>query len=210
MKCDMSSIASLFPTLPTPLATSLDKTYNSVKRNFSEGKFEPSELNGGKFSEVVIRILQWYTSPSHTYVPLGKHIPRFSDALQTFQSLSSFPDSIRFHIPRVLEALYGIRNNRGVGHISGDIDSNHMDALFVVSAADWVTAELVRIFHNLSPAAAQKVVESLVTKKIPIVWNIGTVKRVLNPQLTAKDKSLVLLYEASPEAIQLRQSLRLG
>jgi len=48
----------------------------------------------------------------------------------------------------MLIAQYEIRNNRGVGHVGGDVDQNHMDAKIVVEMAKWTIAELIRLFHS--------------------------------------------------------------
>ena len=64
----------------------------------------------------------------------------------------------------MLFALYEIRNSRGVGHVGGDVDANHMDAEFVLSAAKWVVAELVRLFHSTDVNIATEVVDALVDK----------------------------------------------
>ncbi|MDG6999674.1 MAG: hypothetical protein JRN15_11225 [Nitrososphaerota archaeon] len=191
---------SVFPTIPKPILSRLEKSYNAIKRNFREGRLEPSELNGGKFCEAVFRLLEWHTS--HTYTKFGESIRNFSQATRRFEGLTGFPDSVRFHIPRTLDALYVIRNKRGVSHLGGDVDPNHMDALFVVSSCDWVMAELVRLFHNLTTDEAQALVESLVTKQVPIVWNVGSMRRILNPQLSYKDKMLILLYGESPKPVK--------
>jgi len=58
-------------------------------------------------------------------------------------------------IPRLLPVLYEIRNNRGVGHVGGDVDPNHMDAEAVQAMASWVMAELVRIFHGVKTEEAR-------------------------------------------------------
>jgi hypothetical protein len=193
------SFALVFPGIPKPILERLERSYNEIKRNFREGRYEPSELNGAKFCEAVLRLLEWHTS--HSFTAFGTKIRDFSQATKRFESLSSFPDSVRFHIPRILDALYGIRNKRGVSHLGGDVDPNHMDAIFVVSACDWVMAELVRIFHGLTTEEAQKLVESLVTKQLPIVWSVGKVKRILATELSYKDKMLVLLYGEYPKSV---------
>jgi hypothetical protein len=121
--------------------------------------------------------------------------------VKKFEPNVSLNDSVRFHIPRILTALYTIRNKRGVGHVGGDVNPNFMDSVFVVSGCDWVMAELVRILHDLSPIEAQKLVASIVTKKIPIVWEVGDVKRVLNPQMSARSQTLILLYHSDPDPV---------
>jgi hypothetical protein len=94
----------------------------------------------------------------------------------------------------MLPALYEIRNNRGVGHTGGDVDPNYMDSVAVVGLVDWIMAELIRVFHNLQTAEAQELVDQIVDRKTPLVWERGTVKRVLNTRMTIQDQVLLLLH----------------
>ena len=195
-----SKIQVLFSRVPPNLVSALLTEYNKIKTNFIEGKWEPSELGGGKFSEVVFRILEWHTG--NIFTPLGRTISNFAQTCRNFENKpTTFSESVRLHIPRVIIALYDIRNHRGVGHVSGDVNPNHMDSTYVVSAADWIMAELVRIFHNVSTEQAQNIVEGIITKNIPVVWNLGDKKRILNPELSFRGKMLVLLYDSYPESI---------
>ncbi len=194
-------IQKLLPSIPKVLSAALNKHYKKIKENFLEERCGPSELNGAKFSEVVIRILQWYVSPNNSFTPLGTRINNFDQATREFENKSNFPNSIRFHIPKTLNVLYTIRNKRGVGHVAGDVDSNHMDALFVVSACDWILAELVRIFHNISVSEAQNIIESIIIRKMPLVWEVEGKKRVLQKDMSYKDKVLVLLYSEYPNPL---------
>jgi hypothetical protein len=82
---------------------------------------------------------------------------------QLEQASSTFPRSIKVQIPRVLLALYEVRNNRGVGHVGGEVNPNHMDASMVLHSSKWLVAELVRIFHNVDTAIATAVVEALLS-----------------------------------------------
>jgi hypothetical protein len=118
------------------------------------------------------------------------------DACKALEQADSkkFSRSIRIQIPRVLIALYEIRNNRGVGHVGGDVDPNLMDATAVVAMGKWIVAELVRVFHAVSTDKAQELVESLVERTLPVVWKVGETVRVLKPVMPAKDKILMLLY----------------
>ena len=96
-------------------------------------------------------------------------------------------------------ALYEVRNNRGVGHVGGDVDPNHMDATLVVASAKWVVAELVRLFHAVDTKTATEIVEALITREVPAVWEVNGKRRVLTGGLTMKQKALLLLYsEAGP------------
>jgi hypothetical protein len=58
---------------------------------------------------------------------------------------------------------------------------------------DWVLAELVRLFHDVSPAVAHGIIADLVTKNVPLIQVFDGFPRVLK-QLKASDYFLVLLY----------------
>ncbi|MDM9561320.1 hypothetical protein QUC21_19945 [Bordetella petrii] len=102
--------------------------------------------------------------------------------------------SLRVLIPRMLPFLYEIRNNRGVGHVGGDVNPNHEDAEAVLALSTWLLAELVRIFHGVPLATAQLLVDTLVQRRHPLVWSSGEIKRVLAPKMQKSDQALVLLY----------------
>jgi hypothetical protein len=105
--------------------------------------------------------------------------------------------SLRILIPRMLPALYDIRNNRGVGHVGGDVDPNLMDATVVYSMTSWILAELIRVFHNVSTKEAQEAVDALSERKLPLIWSPdGQLKRVLDTSLGARDQTLLLLHQA--------------
>lgn len=181
-----------FAGIPTGLRAPLLTEYNKLCRHFREGRWEPAELNGGKLCEIVYSILKGHVDGKFADSPFKPS--NMVDACRALeQAGSSFPRSVRIQIPRVLLALYEIRNNRNVGHVGADVDPNHMDAAVVVGMMKWVLAELVRIFHNTTPQQATEVVESLTERTIPILWKVGDVTRVLS-NLSVKDKTLVLLY----------------
>jgi hypothetical protein len=166
-------------------------------RNFRERRWEPSELNGGKLCEVVHSILRGHVDGA---MPAKATKPRnMYDACRALEKADdrNFPRAVRIQIPRMLVALYEIRNNRGVGHVGGDVDPNAMDARVVVEMAKWVMADLVRVFHRLSTAEAAQVVEGLIERTVPAVWEVGQVRRVLRPTMTKKDQTLLLLFSAN-------------
>ena len=204
---------TVFASIPGDIRERLNKHYHEIKHNFALRKYEPSELNGGKICEDVYRLLEWHTSPTNAYTPYGTQINNFKRSVRKFENNSVLDDSVRFHIPDTLSSIYNIRNKRGVGHTPGDIDPNFMDATLVAGCVDWIMAELVRLFHNISLDEARDLVKSMTTKKIPLIWEVGDVKRVLSPPsgaLSAKDKVLVLLYSESSNLLtadSLRQSI---
>lgn len=120
---------------------------------------------------------------------------------------AAFPRSIRIQIPRMLISLYEIRNNRNVGHIGGDVDPSYMDAMCVLHISKWIVAELIRVFHNVSPDEATAAVEALSDREISLIWTIDGVSRILNTSLSMMDKTLLLLY-SSPSGMPETELVR--
>jgi hypothetical protein len=103
--------------------------------------------------------------------------------------------SQRILIPRLLPFLYEIRNNRGVGHVGGDVNPNREDAEAVLGMAAWTMAELVRIYNGVSLSEAQASVDALVVRRHPLIWApADATKRVLDPEMSKSNQTLVLLY----------------
>jgi len=183
--------------IPSALRQPLVDCYGEIARNFAERRWEPAELNGGKFSEVVYNVIHGTLIGAYATSP--KKPSNMLDACRALEGIPAVATrvgdrSLRILIPRMLPVLYEIRNNRGVGHVGGDVDPNFQDATAVYQMASWVMAELVRVFHQVSLQEAQQTVDALVERRHPIVWQVGDIRRVLDPALPKGDQSLLLLY----------------
>jgi hypothetical protein len=177
-------------TVPDALKKPLIEEYNNIIQNYLERRWTSSELSGGRFCEIVFSILDGHAKGIYALAPFKPS--NFVDSCKKLESNAHVPRSFQILIPRMLPSLYEIRNNRNVGHVGGDVDSNHMDALAVVSMSGWILGELIRVFHNVSIAEAQKIVDFVTNRKIPLVWESGQMKRILNPSLSLKDQILLL------------------
>ena len=157
-------------------------------------------MNGGKFTEACARILE--QELTGTYTPLGTPIRNMALLLRGFESQpATHNESIRVHIPRVLLSIYNIRNRRGVGHLGGDVNANVADSTLIISNADWILAELYRIFYSTSLEEAQKIVNELVSRKLILVHKIGQTYRVLATFLSFKEQTLLLLMTSYPNPV---------
>jgi hypothetical protein len=105
--------------------------------------------------------------------------------------------SVKIQIPRLLIALYELRNNRDIGHVGGDVEPSRMDAELFVRGIRWIVCELVRIFHKLNVHDAQCIVEALSERDIPVIWHGNGKTRVLQADLPFSDKVLLVLYARS-------------
>jgi hypothetical protein len=124
---------------------------NEITTNYRLGKWEPSELNGGKLCEIVYTILRRHVDgkfPARPSKP-GNMVDACNDLAEADKKI--FPQSVRITIPRVLIALYEIRNNRGVGHVGGDVDPNHMDA--TLGSLDGMLGLLIPVMIGLAAIA---------------------------------------------------------
>jgi hypothetical protein len=190
--------------IPAGLRDPLLTEYREIVKNFMERRWSPAELSGGRFCEIVYTILDGFADG--TYASAPSKPANFVQACRALESNTSVPRSFQILIPRMLPALYEIRNNRGVGHVGGDVDPNHMDAVAVLSMCNWIVAELVRAFHGISVSEATQVVDSLAERRIPVVWSGANMKRVLDPKLSLKD-TVLLLMASSPGLVDVSQLL---
>lgn len=185
----------VFSNIPASLRDPLLSEYQKIVQNHAEHRWSDSELSGGKFCEIVYSILVGHASNSYLTKPSK---PKdFVGACRVLESNTSEPRSFQILIPRMLPPLYEVRNNRGVGHVGGDVDPNHMDANVVLSMCNWIMAELVRVLHAVTIEEAQAIADSLAERRIPLVWQDGDLKRVLDPKVSIPDQVLMLIASSS-------------
>ncbi|NYF88828.1 hypothetical protein RBB79_04775 [Tunturiibacter empetritectus] len=181
--------------VPDVLRKPLLVEYKRIIGNYLERNWLASELSGGRFAELVFAILEGYATKSYpTKIPPK---PRdFVAACKKLESYTNVPRSFQILLPRLLPVLYEVRNNRDVGHVGGDVNSNFMDASAVVAMAKWTLAELVRVFHKLEIKEAQQLADSLAERTLPVLWKSDKTVRVLNNKLTFSEQILLLSSDA--------------
>lgn len=180
--------------LPQGLRDELMKAYDEIVRNYRERRWKASELDAGWFCEIVFTILEGHLDGDN-YRDKAYKPSRFNESCKKLENApTTYSDSARLTIPRVLVGLYDVRNRRGVGHVGGEVDANHMDATFLLHSCQWVMAELVRMFHDVDVEPATAIVDALVDRTLPMVWQVGEVRRLLETGLPDRDSVLLLLY----------------
>jgi hypothetical protein len=195
------SASDALSDLPAGLRKDLLDAFNEIVGNYQQRRWEPSELNGGKLCESVYTVVRGLADGSY---PARSNKPRnMVTACNAMEQETSQPRAVRIQVPRMIVALYEIRNNRGVGHAGGDVAPNEMDATAVLYMSKWLVAEVVRVIHTLTIAEATDVVEALVERQVALVWRHESKKRVLKTGLTIKKNVLLLLLSETgdvPEA----------
>lgn len=204
---DLTDVKSGFTHggIPSQLVDELVEAYVEAKRRFHLGDHRPQAVEGGRFSEAALRVIQHECGLAVT--PLGRSLPAVNDQmLARFESATTAPEAIRFHIPRVLKTIYGIRNKRDAAHLADGIDPNLQDATLIVASMDWVMAELVRLHHGVSATDAQKIIEDLVTREVPAVQEIAG-QPVILTDLQPRDQTLLVLYRAGATGTTMNELL---
>lgn len=181
-------------SIPEGLRKPLLTEYQRIIQNYLERNWIASELSGGRFAEVVYSILVGYATGSFPAKP-NKPADMVA-ACKKLEAYTGVPRSFRILIPRLLPVLYEVRNNRDVGHVGGEVNSNFMDASAVVAMVKWTLAELIRVFHNLGTAEAQELTDTLSERTIPVLWKHNKVVRVLNNKLSWRDQILLIASDA--------------
>jgi hypothetical protein len=188
--------SQLASRIDATLVCELLDAHAEAKRNFYLGGLRLSAVEGGRFCEAAFRILEHETK-NRKFTPLGKTLASTDKLMTELANLDSskFSDAIRLHIPRSLRVVYDIRNKRDTAHLADGIDPNLQDATLVIAVIDWILAEFIRIYHNVTANDASAIVKGIVTRVAPVVQDFNGFLKILNPTLGPSDHCLVLLYQ---------------
>lgn len=187
--------------IPTAFRNRIVKEYLNVKIRFRKGDFDSSGLSCGKFCEENLRMLQHTLTGTH--VGFTEEIRNFQGEIIKLEKVDKAVgnDSLRVIIPRALAFLYTLRNKRNIGHSGGDVEANQIDSLTIGKISDWVICELIRIFHDKSLEEAQRIVDFISSREIPVIWEINGKKRVLKENSSAKEKVMLLTYSQEEQGV---------
>ena len=196
-------ISRISPPLDNFLATQLLDEFIACERRFILGDWEPAELNGGQFCEILARIVYHQDSGN-----LNKS-KAFDDCLKYVETDGNNhvmqPRHNALHLCVVLRNVYKFRSQRGAVHISPHYEANHLDARFVMEAVRWAMNETLRIFWNSDREAVAKVIRELLQFDVPCVGKFSDVLLVQRTDLTAEEEVLVLLHYAGEIGLSRRE-----
>lgn len=185
--------SALKAAIPGALLTPMLDHHRELKRAFLTGDWEKCLVRGGKFAEVVMKIVHYLRTNN-----LVKSIS-VQKEIQEAEKDTSVSNEIRMMIPRHVRALYDQRSNRGGTHSS--FDPNEMDSRVAASIADWIMAELLRLFGKASPDQAMSLVERLTRRQVPYVEEIDGDVVPLRPSVTARQDVGLVLYKRYPTRV---------
>ncbi len=186
--------------LPADLAAKLVEQYVRLKMRAWAGDHEGVQETSGKVAEHILRATQHLAG--QTPVPLRTEIRDMQEETRKLERLprTQANDSLRIVLPRMIAALYTLRNKRGGGHTASEVDPARADALTAERMADWMMAEVLRLGNKMPPDQAEAVIAALVERRIPAVYTSGSYRRVLRRDLKPEQDVMVLLYSAAEGA----------
>lgn len=190
----MTTLKEALEKIPEGLLKPLLREYEEALDAGRAGKWEVAGLKAGKLCEIIYTILKGHVDGQ--FVTKPDKPKNMVSACLVFEQADPkiFSRAVRIQMPRLLIAIYELRNNRDIGHVGGDVDPNKMDGEFFVRSIKWLVAELVRLFHSVDINEAAELVEIVSQRSLPQVWEKDGVIRVLNPKMGAKDKTILVLY----------------
>jgi DNA-binding transcriptional ArsR family regulator len=178
------------------LAGHILQTFKELEKNYFLRSWKTSALDAGHFIEAVRRFIDYKLFAS--YPAISKPLSALNDKeLKRLESATG-DDSYRLHIPRALLFAYGLRNKRGIGHLSM-VSANYMDASAILATCKWVLAEILRLESTLSFDETAALVDQIIERPLPGIWETGGVRRILKSDLSMRDQILFLLLYESPQ-----------
>lgn len=202
----LPTLADALKTIPAGLRDPLIEEFGQALDEYRASDWEKVGLKAGKFCEVAYCVCAGHATGAYAASPSKpKNFPQACRDLEQYNGTKG--KSLCIQVPKVLAALYELRNNRSIGHVSAEISPNHMDAELFLRGMKWVMGEFVRNYSQLPLNDSYAVVEAITARTFRMVWSSGDVRRVLEPAKTAGQKVLILLYaEGKPVTVAQLQA----
>lgn len=192
-------IGVLAKNIPSDILNVLLTEFSHIRQQFFLKKYQPSELNGARFGECVLRLLEYLDTGAYT--PFGTQLSSSDGIIKKIENNTALPNTFRFFIPRLVRVILDVRNKRDVAHVGGEVSPNYSDSLLVVHATDWILTELVRHYHTCTIDEASQIVKVINEPRIPIVADVDGFLRIQNTKLSIQDRVLVILFYKRPQKV---------
>ncbi|MBX5219588.1 hypothetical protein HJC04_04520 [Rhizobium sp. NLR8a] len=202
----LPSLKEALKAIPSPLSDPLLEEFEQALDEYRAADWEKVGLKAGKFCEIAYCVCAGYVSGAYSSSPFKP--ANFPQACRDLEQHNGTKGrSLCMQVPKVLAALYELRNNRAIGHVSAEVSPNHMDAEFFLRGMKWIMGEFVRNYSQLPLDDSHAVVEAVTARNFHMVWASGDVRRVLEPARSAGEKVMILLYaEGTPITIAQLQT----
>ncbi|HJT36362.1 MAG TPA: hypothetical protein VJ783_30345 [Pirellulales bacterium] len=186
-------VAKLAPPLDGFLTGQLVDEFVSLERRYVLRDWEPAELDGGQFSEILGRILYHADSGNLDQARDFGDCSRYIGNDQVVHRLVRDDAKMLF---AVLAVVHKFRSKRGAVHISPTYKANHMDSRFMIEAVRWAMTETVRLFWAGDREAAALAIRELLQFDVPVIGRFEDAILVQRTDLRPEEEILILLHYA--------------
>ncbi len=185
---------TLYTEHPKELVDGLLNCFSNAVSEFRQENWKYFGSEIAQFIEFARRIID--SRILHEIATINSPLPKFNEnwLKKLEQSDKTHDESYRIIIPRVLFSMNTIRNKRGTVHVNS-ISPNKIDSSLQLSNMKWVLAELIRLASDTSSEQAEELIDSIIEKESVLLWEIDNKTRVLDSNLSYRDKILLLLYK---------------
>lgn len=187
-------VQNISPPVDNLLANQLVDEFVSMERRYIQRDWEPAELDGGQFCEVLARILYNADSGNLNHSKSLDDCCKYIENDQVSHSIQPRLDAL--HLVRVLRTIYKFRSQRGAVHISPHYTPSHMDSKFVAESVRWCINEVLRIFWQGDREKVAKTIRELLQFDVPCIGKFEDKLVVQRTDLIAEEEVLVLLHYA--------------
>lgn len=195
-------LAKLSPPFDPCLCEQLIDEFVSLERRYILRDWEPAELDGGQFTEILGRMLYHLDSGNLSPTRDFRDCQSYIDNDQVPHALVRADAKMLFS---VLDVVHKFRSKRGAVHISPTYKANHMDARYMIEAVRWMMVEVVRIFWTANREAAAVAIRELLAFDVPVVGRFEDVIVVQRTDLRPEEEILILLHFAGEKGFTRRE-----
>lgn len=190
-------LSGICPPSDSSLADKLLAEIVSMEHRFVLRDWEPAELDGGQFAEILGRIL-YHLDSGNLSLSRG-----FEDCFNYVENNNVAhninPRSDAKHLMYVLKTIYKFRSQRGSVHISATYKPNHMDSKYLIEAVRWCFNEFLRLIWTGDKEELAKAIRELLRFDVPCVGVFDSKVIVQRTDLTPEDEVVLLLHYAGEE-----------
>jgi len=193
-------VRELAPPLDKALSEALVDEFISLERRFVQRDWEPAQLDGGQFCEVLARIIYHQDSGTLNLTKQFDECAKYVEDEKNQHAHAINPRHDAFHVFKVLRTTYKFRSQRGGVHISPTYKPNHMDSKVIIEMVRWCFAETLRLFWKGSDREqVAKAIRELLQFDVPCIGKFEDIIMVQRTDLTAEEELLVLLHYAGEQ-----------
>ena len=188
-------VQDLSTKIDQTVASDLVEAYEELVSHHRSNNLESTLTKAGRFVENTLRAIE--------YIRTGVILTEIKHVRATVRKIendTALPDSLRLLIPRVVVGMmYDLRSKRDAVHVK-EIDPRRIDSFLCVTAASWVMAELLRLYHSSDDAIVTRCMLALTRTSIPYIESMGG-ETFVGQNVPALIEVLLLLANASPEGM---------